>query len=267
MQKLLLNHRFINILILINTIVTILLSFDSPYSTFLQIADNTITLIFLAEIIYKISFYKRDFFKNAANIFDTVLVFMASVPLVFTLFYSDYSTDLNYLLLFRVFKLFKFIRFGKFIPNFSRLLKDFGRAIKASLSLIVGAVIMMIIVSTILTYIFKDSYPQFFGNPFDSAYTVFRMLTIEGWYEIPDAMSADMPFLSSVLIRLFFSLFVFVGGMLGMSFFTSLIVDELVSDNNKELMNKVDNLENKIDELHQLLKRGNHPPDDSTSNR
>lgn len=262
MQRLLLNNRFINILIFINTIVTILLSFDTPYNSFLQIVDNAITIIFLAEIISKISFYKKDFFKSKSNIFDMVLVFLASLSLIFTLFLSDYSTEFNYLLLLRVFKLFKFIRFGKFIPNFSRLLRDFGRAIKASLSLIIGATVIMIIISTILTYIFKDSYPQFFGNPFDSAYTAFRMLTIEGWYEIPDSMAADQPFLSSVLIRFFFSLFVFVGGMLGMSFFTSLIVDELVSDNNKELVNKVENLENKIDELHRLMKKGNESIDD-----
>lgn len=258
MQKLLLNSRFINILILVNTIITILLSFDISYSPFLQVIDNAITFVFLVEIIYKISFYKKNFFKSTGNIFDMILVFMASIPLIFTLFLPEYSTEFNYLLLFRVFKLFKFIRFGKFIPNFSRLIRDFGRAIKASLSLIVGAGIMMIIVSTILTYIFKDSYPQFFGNPFESAYTVFRMLTVEGWYEIPDSMAEGLPFLSSMLIRFFFSLFVFVGGMLGMSFFTSLIVDELVSDNNKELINKVDRLESKIDELHQLLKK--EPP-------
>lgn len=254
MLKILLNNRFISGLILINTIVTILLSFDTSYNGFLQIVDNSITLIFLVEIIYKIYFYKKDFFESAANIFDMVLVFVASMSLVFIIFLSDYSADFNYLLLLRVFKLFKFIRFGKFIPNFSRLLRDFGRAIKASLSLIIGAGILMIIISTILTYIFKDSYPQFFGNPFDSAYTVFRMLTVEGWYEIPDAMAADQPFLSSILIRFFFSLFVFVGGMLGMSFFTSLIVDELVSDNNKELVDKVESLESKIDELTRLMR-------------
>lgn len=253
MLKILLNNRFIGLLILINTMTTILLSFDLSYGIFLQTIDNVITIIFLIEILYKIYFYGRDFFKSTGNILDMILVFLASIPLILTITSPEYTNDLNYLLLFRVFKLFKFIRFGKFIPNFSRLLRDFGRAVRTSLSLIVGAGIMMIIASTILTYIFKDAYPQFFGNPFESAYTVFRLLTIEGWYEIPDTMAADLPYLSSALIRFFFSLFVFVGGMLGMSFFTSLIVDELVSDNNKDLVNKIQSLENKIDELHHLL--------------
>jgi len=182
-----------------------------------------------------------------------LLVFLASVSL-FYIFSDKNPADYNYILLLRVFKLFKFIRFGKFIPNFSKLLRDFGRAIKASLSLIIGAFIMMIIISTILTYIFKDSYPTLFGNPFESAYTVFRMLTIEGWYEIPDFMVAGIPYWSSVAIRVFFSLFVFIGGMLGMSFFTSLIVDELASDNNDELIRQVRNLEEKINELYEINK-------------
>ncbi|MBB4035304.1 voltage-gated sodium channel [Dysgonomonas hofstadii] len=253
MLKLLLNNRFIGGIILFNTLVTILLTFNTPFNGILEITDYLITLLFLIEIIYKIHFYKSDFFKSAANVFDMLLVLLASVSL-FLIFSDKNPADYNYILLLRVFKLFKFIRFGKFIPNFSKLLRDFGRAIKASLSLIIGAFIMMVIISTILTYIFKDSYPTLFGNPFESAYTVFRMLTIEGWYEIPDFMVADIPYWSSVAIRVFFSLFVFVGGMLGMSFFTSLIVDELASDNNDELINHVKSLEEKINELYEINK-------------
>lgn len=253
MLKLLLNNRFIGGAILLNTIVTILLTFDTPFNEAFQIVDYLITFLFLIEIAYKIYVYKKDFFRDKANVLDMLLVLLASVPLFFV-FSEKQPTDFNYILLLRVFKLFKFIRFGKFIPNFTKLLKDFNRAFKASASLLVGATIMMIIISTILTYIFKDSYPTLFGNPFESAYTVFRMLTIEGWYEIPDFMAADIPYTESVLIRLFFSLFVFVGGMLGMSFFTSLIVDEMVSDNNDELLQKMNALENKIEELSRLNK-------------
>jgi len=253
MLKILLNNRFIGSAILINTIVTILLTFDTPFNGVFHIIDCSITVLFLLEISYKIYIYKKDFFKSKANVFDMLVVLIAAIPLFF-IFWEKQPTDFNYILLLRVFKLFKFVRFGKFIPNFTKLIHDFNRAFKASASLIVGASIMMIIISTILTYIFKDSYPTLFGNPFESAYNVFRMLTIEGWYEIPDFMAADIPYTQSVLIRLFFSLFVFVGGMLGMSFFTSLIVDEMVSDNNDELLRKMNMLENKIEELSRLNK-------------
>lgn len=253
MFKFLLNNRFTGSIILFNTLITILLTFNTPFNGILEIADYLITLLFLTEIIYKIWFYKKEFFKNIANVFDMLLVLVASLSLLF-IFGDKNPSDYNYILMLRVFKLFKFIRFGKFIPNFSKLFKDFGKAIKASGSLIIGAFIMTLIISTILTYIFQDAYPTLFGNPFESAYTVFRMLTIEGWYEIPDFMVADIPYRSSVLIRVFFSLFVFIGGMLGMSFFTSLIVDELASDNNDELINHVKSLENKINELYKMNK-------------
>lgn len=253
MLKILLNNRFIGGVILLNTLITILLTFNTPFYDILSVLDYLITFLFLIEIVYKISYYKKDFFRSKSNIFDMILVLIASLPLFF-LFTDNQPTDLNYILLLRIFKLFKFIRFGKFIPNFSKLLSDFHRAIKASVSLIIGALIMMIIISTILTYIFKDAYPALFGNPFESAYTVFRMLTIEGWYEIPDFMASGISYSESVMIRLFFSLFVFIGGMLGMSFFTSIIVDELVSDNNDELLDKVNTLENKINELCRINK-------------
>ncbi len=253
MFKILLNNRFIGGAILLNTLITILLTFNTPINGLLEITDHLITILFLVEIIYKIYIYKKEFFKDATNVFDMILILVASIPL-FLILFGKHPTDLNYLLLLRIFKLFKFIRFGKFIPNFRKLLKDFNRALKASVSLILGALIILIIISTILTYIFKESYPTLFGNPFESAYTVFRMLTVEGWYEIPDLMSEGIPYISSVMIRLFFSVFVFIGGMLGMSFVTSLIVDELASDNNDELISHVKQLESKIDELHEMNK-------------
>ena len=121
MLKILLNNRFIGLLILINTLVSILLVFDTPYGNILQIADYSITFIFLIEILYKVYYYKGNFFKSIINVMDMMLVLLASIPLLF-LFLPNDSADLNYVLLLRVFKLFKFIRFGKFIPNFSKLI-------------------------------------------------------------------------------------------------------------------------------------------------
>ena len=32
---------------------------------------------------------------------------------------------------------------------------------------------------------------DFFSTPLNSIYSVFRLFTVEGWYEIPDAMAED----------------------------------------------------------------------------
>ncbi|MDL2303658.1 ion transporter, partial [Dysgonomonas sp. OttesenSCG-928-D17] len=137
MLKILLNNRFIGGAILLNTLITILLTFNTPINGLLEVADHLITILFLTEIIYKIHTYKKDFFKDATNVFDMILILVASIPL-FLILLGKHPTDLNYILLLRIFKLFKFIRFGKFIPNFKKLLKDFNRALKASISLILG---------------------------------------------------------------------------------------------------------------------------------
>lgn len=51
------------------------------------------------------------------------------------------------------------------------------------------------------------------------------------------------------LIRIVFACLFFVGGILGLSLVNSIFVDAMASDNNDEVLKKLDELEDKIEEL------------------
>ena len=51
------------------------------------------------------------------------------------------------------------------------------------------------------------------------------------------------------LIRIVFAILFFVGGILGLSLVNSIFVDAMASDNNDEVLKKLDELERKIEEL------------------
>ena len=98
--------------------------------------------------------------------------------------------------------------------------------------------------------IFKYVAPEYFATPLKSLYSVFRLCTLEGWYEIPDAIVAKVgsPFWDHV-VRLYFSLFLILGGIIGMSFINSIFVDAMVSDNNDDVKAQLLEMEKKIDRL------------------
>ena len=83
---------------------------------------------------------------------------------------------------------------------------------------------------------------------------MFRLFTLEGWYEIPDSIckEGDAP-LYLFAIRLYFSLLLIAGGIIGMSFINSVFVDAMTEDNNDDVKEQLRRLEDKVDELMKKL--------------
>ncbi|MEO8934783.1 MAG: ion transporter [Xanthomarina sp.] len=256
-RSLFLNEKFILLVIFINAIVIFLQGFESnlAINAGLEHFDNFITLLFITEIIIKIREYGgKGYFSLNWNVFDFILVVIAVPSLLFSVADTSYI-DLDFLLVLRVARAFKFFRFLRFFPDIDHLINGVKRAIKASLVLFLGLFIFIFIISIISTFLFRDFSPEYFGNPLKSFYSVFKVFTVEGWYEIPDQLaktvSIDSPRIS-VFITVFFSLILLLGGIFGLSIVNSIFVDTMVSDNNDELEAKVLSLEKKIDQLLEL---------------
>lgn len=97
--------------------------------------------------------------------------------------------------------------------------------------------------------LFKGIAPQYFATPLDSIYSVFRICTVEGWYDIPDTIAAASSPLIGGIVRFYFVALLILGGIVGMSFIKSVFVDAMVSDNNDEVQEKLKKIEEKLDKL------------------
>ncbi|MGB0432174.1 MAG: hypothetical protein ACPGLV_16985 [Bacteroidia bacterium] len=98
-------------------------------------------------------------------------------------------------------------------------------------------------------YLYKNLSPDFFGTPLKSLYSVFKVFTIEGWNVIPDSITKNLDDFRSILTNVYFAFILLTGGIFGFSLVNSIFVDAMVSDNNDELEEKINRLENKIDQL------------------
>jgi voltage-gated sodium channel len=81
------------------------------------------------------------------------------------------------------------------------------------------------------------------------------MFTLEGWNEIPQAISQNTNFSSFqiTLAKFYFAMVVLLGGVFGMSIANAIFVDEMTMDNNVDLEEKIDTLQNQINRLEGLL--------------
>jgi len=252
MKNLLLNDKFILVFILINAIVIFLLGFDelpTALISLLTIVDIGITILFALEIIVKLKFIPFSALKKSRWFkFDFILVAISVVSILLT-FFSIQAFDLSFLLVLRVARVFKMFRFLRFIPNINELLSGIQRAIKSSILVLIALVIYNFILGIFSSYLFKGLSSTYFGNPIKSIYSIFKVFTVEGWYEIPESISQTSSETVSILIILFFILILVSGGILGLSLVNSIFVDAMMSDNNDSLETKVDELSIKIEQL------------------
>ncbi len=250
-QRLLLNDRFILGLILVNAVIIFLQGFELSIGTIstLSQADNIITIIFIFEIIAKIKNYGlKDFSKSNWNVFDTILILLALPSLL--LWIANINTfHLDYLLVLRVTRIFKFFRFLRFFPEINQLINGVQRALKASVIVIFGFFIFLFIISIVSCFFYRNIAPDYFGDPFLSLYSVFKIFTVEGWFEIPETIAQNASSTTAVLTKIYFVVILLTGGIFGLSIVNSIFVDAMVSDNNDDLEKKVTSLEQKIDKL------------------
>jgi len=257
-RKLFLNDKFILGLIIVNAIILYVAGYltKENHTLIFLYADNIITTLFIAELIVKFNEYGfKNYFKSGWNKLDFALI-IVSIPSLISFIFNIQIFDVSFLLVFRILRVFKAFRFFKFIPNVGELVKGVQRALKSSVFIIIGFTIYIFIIGILSFYLFQNSQTEFFSTPTMSLYSTFKIFTIEGWFEIPEIISANYSKSATFFIYLYFIFVVVTGGIIGLSLVNSIFVDSMVSDNNDDIEHKIDNLDNKLNDI--IKKLDNH---------
>ena len=127
---------------------------------------------------------------------------------------------------------------------------------RESYAILLSFLVIIIIFGLLNCSLFRDADPMRFGTPLRSIYAVFQICTVEGWYEIPNAIAEyyGITTMAAEFVRLYFCFQLILGGIIGMSFINSIFVDAMVQDNNDEVSQKIDELQKTLDEIKRKLK-------------
>lgn len=248
LRKIFLNDRFVMVIIAVNAL-TIFIQEAGIINWFVNSIDTLCTVFFLCEMIVKhIEWGARKYWSSGWNRLDGILVII-SIPSLLEYVFPSLSFNTSFLLAFRMLRVFRFFRVFHLFPNFEKIMSNVKLAVKQSLSIFCGLFVLIVIFSLVNCALFKGVAPEYFGTPMISMFSVFQICTVEGWYEIPKSIAHDMPTIVGHLIRIYFVGILIILGLVGMSIVNSIFVDAMISDNNDDVLLKLDNLEKKIDEL------------------
>lgn len=277
-----LSEKQIFYVIILNSLVIFFQEFY-PLNKTLQVIDLFCTLVFTMEMVVKIQDNGlKGYLKDRWNIMDGFLVIL-SFPSVVALFISNdvIMHSYTFLKVLRSLRVFRFARVIHIFPDFDKIIKSFGVALKRSYAVLIGMCIFVLIFSIISFELFhnlEQSYLEkndqfaggkcencYFQSPLDSTYTIFRLFTGEGWNEIPDAVARYLDSNFAVyIVRVYFSVLLVLGCFVVMSMLNSIFVDAMISDDRldvqKELrltQEKLANIEEKLNKL--LADNGKDP--------
>lgn len=218
--------------------------------------DSIFTILFLIEANIKVKRYGwRGYWHESWNRFDFILLILALPSLL--CFFTDITLPTNIVLSLRAFRTFKSFRLFEFVPNIKDLLRGVRLACKASFVVAVGLMVFLLVFSIVTSSLFGEYSPQDFGNPLISTYSTFRLFTIEGWYELPETIAANSSSSIGNFARVYFSILLFCGGIIGMSLINSIFVDAMAADNNDDVKEELKIVKAKLDEISESIKKLN----------
>ena len=245
--SLLCNEHFIMTLVVLNTIVMFIGGFWSGNPWF-ELSDALFTVIFLIEALFKISVTGwKGYWSQGWNKFDFIILVIA-LPSLATLFVGS-GVMTNSVLALRAMRLMKSFRMARFIPNIDKLLKGLRLAFRASLLVMVAFSVLLVVFSILTSAIFGDVDSEHFANPGISLYSIFRLFSVEGWYELPDAIASHASRSWGIFARCYFSILMFFGGIIGISLINSIFVDSMAEDNNDEVLERLKRIEDQLSQM------------------
>lgn len=147
----------------------------------LEFLDDTCLAIFVIEIAMKLLVFKGKFFREGWNIFDVIVVGIALTPS---------SGPLSVL---RALRVLRVMRLATAVPSMRRVLNGMFAALPGGAS-VAGILFILYYVAAIIgTTMFSKDVPQYFGDIGTTFFTLFQLMTLEGWNGIAEAVMAHQP--------------------------------------------------------------------------
>ncbi len=148
----------------------------------LHVIDRTALGVFVVELLSRCFVYRRRFFHDPWRVFDFVVVGIALMPA------SGAFSVLRALRVLRV------LRLVSLVPSMRGVVSALLTALPGMAS-IVGLMALVLYVSAVLaTKLFRAIAPEFFGDLGVSLFTLFQVMTVEGWPDIARGVMAQSPY-------------------------------------------------------------------------
>ena len=169
----------------------------------LTVADRIIVYAFLIEIGLRVIAWRAAYFRNGWNVFDFLIVAVSI------------GAATSGLAALRAFRVLRVLRVITVIPRMRVVVSALLDSIPGIASVGVVLALIVYVFAVIAATLYGPDHPDLFGDVFQAMYTLFQVMTLEGWPDIASQVAQTHSrswifFLTFVLIATFTMLNLFV---------------------------------------------------------
>ncbi|MEQ9315304.1 MAG: ion transporter [Henriciella sp.] len=231
-------------LIIINAIILGVLTYEeslSPQTIFaLEMMDRAITFAFAFEIFLKLIVYRLSFFKLGWNWFDFLVVGISLIP------------GAQGLSVLRALRVLRVLRLLHIVPMMRRITEALLKALPGMGAIVAVLALLTYVYAVMATNMYGNTdnpeVVQLFGDLPSSAFSLFQVMTMDGWrFEVVQKVIDD----GHPYSPLFFLTFIFIASFAVLNLFIALIVDALAAEQKaatEELLEEFDELEEEVEQ-------------------
>jgi voltage-gated sodium channel len=183
----------------------------------LNALDTIFLSIFVVEIVMRIIAHGPRFFRDPWSVFDFVVVGIALVPA---------AEELTVL---RALRILRALRLLTVIPQMRRVVGALLAAVPGLSSIAVILLLLYYVFAVVATNLYGERFPEWFGSLGKSMFTLFQVMTLEGWAEIAKQVGEVHPW-----SWIFFVVYILVTTFTMLNLFIAIIVSTMESEHEAE---------------------------------
>jgi voltage-gated sodium channel len=205
----------------------------NAYGNLLASIDQTILNLFIVELILRFIAYRLDFFKDPWSVFDLCVIGIAIIPA------QDAFSAL------RSARALRGLRLISVFPKLRKVIEGLVMAIPGICAIAVVMAIIICVFGLIASKLYGSSYPEWFGNLHLSVFSLFQIMTLEGWPDIVRTVMQEKPF-----AWIFFVIYILISTFSVLNLFIAVVVDAMQRNHAEDTdddQKKIYEINNKLD--------------------
>lgn len=218
------HRRFDQIIIALIAVNAVTLGLEtSPpimrrFGELLHTFDHAVLGVFAVELLLRLFVFRGNFFRDPWRVFDFVIVSIALMP------------EGGTFSVLRALRVLRVLRLVSLVPSMRNVVGALLKAIPGMAS-IFGLMALVLYVSAVMaTKLFSAIAPEFFGSLGASMFTLFQVMTVEGWPDIARGVMAKLPY-----AWIFFVIYLLVATFMVLNLFIAVVVNAMQSRVSEDL--------------------------------
>jgi len=231
-------ERVIITAIILNAITLALETYPAVMAAFgpaLLVVDKGFIALFVTELVLRLYAFRGDFFRSGWNWFDFSVVTITLLPFLGISGLGNVSA----------LRAVRILRLLSVVPAFRDVLSGIGRALAGSFAVMCVLSVILYVCAVLSVKFFRSAAPEYFADLDNALFTLFQIMTLDGWSETVRPLMALYPWAGLFFIAFIVTtVFVLLSIIIGVA---STAINQPESDRkDRELNDKLDALLSKV---------------------